>query len=326
VNPTTADTITFTVAVKNIGSGNAGRSTLALKAGVETIPKIYSIPALKPGERYRVQRKEILRVNLRVGRRYGYTATADFENQVDESDETNNQKTDDYIVRPRLQKLPDLIAHYRFDRTPKDSSGISGDFTLSNTQYYRDTLYLNGKYHHDEDDGYRAITQISKLQYSQFTVTLDFFALEFGRARTVILMGGRSYRWFGLRWDRGSISLTFNNQKYEHTFEDGRISERRWHNVICSVDLDRRTVLVMLDGRLLRQLTLPSNFRLDVLAQGSDVQNQDREFTFTNYSNARVFYGYVDNLRVYRRSMSGRDMARLYKEIHSETPTFNPPR
>jgi hypothetical protein len=44
----------------------------------------------------------------------------------------------------------------------------------------------------------------------------------------------------------------------------------------------------------------------------------------TNYSNTRVSHGYVDNLRVYQRSMSGYGMARLYKEIRSETPIFSP--
>ena len=43
--PTTADTITFTAAVKNIGGGKAGHSTLALKVGGETVPKTYPVPA-----------------------------------------------------------------------------------------------------------------------------------------------------------------------------------------------------------------------------------------------------------------------------------------
>ena len=96
-NPTTADTITFTAVVKNIGSGTAGRSTLALKVGGETFPKTYSVPALRLGETHTVQRQE----TLSVAQRYRNTATADFKNEVIESNETNNQKIDEYsVVKP----------------------------------------------------------------------------------------------------------------------------------------------------------------------------------------------------------------------------------
>ena len=104
-NPTTEDTITFTAVVKNVGDGKAGSSTLALKVGGETIAKTYPVPALEPGETHTVQRQEI----LSVAQDYRNTATTDIENEVDESDEINNQKTDDYAVRPVPPKPPDLI-------------------------------------------------------------------------------------------------------------------------------------------------------------------------------------------------------------------------
>ncbi|MBA7691829.1 hypothetical protein ES703_100384 [subsurface metagenome] len=122
--PTTADTITFTVAVKNIGSGKAGRSTLALKVGGETVPKIYSVPALEPGERYRVQRRSA----LSVSQRYRNTATADIKNEVRESDETNNQKTDDYRVVP--PKLPDLIIESLTHSPAKPTTADKITFTI----------------------------------------------------------------------------------------------------------------------------------------------------------------------------------------------------
>lgn len=93
-NPTTADTITFTAVVKNIGLRPAGSSTLALKVGGETIPKTYSVPSLSAGGRHTVQRQE----TLTVAQNYRNTATADFKNEVRESNETNNQKIDEYTV------------------------------------------------------------------------------------------------------------------------------------------------------------------------------------------------------------------------------------
>lgn len=92
--PTTADTITFTSVVKNIGFGKADSSTLALKVGEETSPKTFAIPALGPGETHTVQQRE----TISVAQRYRNTATADFKKEVRESNETNNQKTDVYDV------------------------------------------------------------------------------------------------------------------------------------------------------------------------------------------------------------------------------------
>jgi subtilase family serine protease len=95
--PTTEDTITFTATVKNIGFQTAGRSTLALKVGGETVPTTYPVPALSRGERHQVQRQE----TLSVAQRYRNTATADFKNDVRESNENNNQKIDEYrVVEP----------------------------------------------------------------------------------------------------------------------------------------------------------------------------------------------------------------------------------
>lgn len=94
-NPTTTDSITFKAVVKNIGAGTAGPSTLALKVGRETVPKTYPIPELKRGQTYTVQR----RMSLSKPQRYMYKATADVKNNVHESNETNNERTNIFTVR-----------------------------------------------------------------------------------------------------------------------------------------------------------------------------------------------------------------------------------
>lgn len=93
-NPTTEDMITFTAVVKNVGIETAGPSTLALKVGGETVPAAYSVPSLNPGETHTVKRQE----TLSVAQNYRNTVTADHKNEVSESNEANNQKTDDYTV------------------------------------------------------------------------------------------------------------------------------------------------------------------------------------------------------------------------------------
>lgn len=92
--PTTKDQITFSALVRNVGCGVANPSKLAIRVGGETVGQLYSIPALGADEGYIVHRQEI----LNVAQNYMNTAIADYSNDVDESDETNNRKTDSYTV------------------------------------------------------------------------------------------------------------------------------------------------------------------------------------------------------------------------------------
>jgi hypothetical protein len=93
-SPTTLNTITFTAVVKNIGNATAGPSTLNFKIGGETFGQDFAIPGLTPGEIFTVQRQEL----LGVAQNYRNTVMADSNNEVIETMEDNNQKTDDYTV------------------------------------------------------------------------------------------------------------------------------------------------------------------------------------------------------------------------------------
>jgi len=93
-SPTTLDLITFTAVVENIGTGPAGASTLLFRIGGESSPPTFSVPALAPGATYTVQRQ----LKLGVAQNYITTATADVDNDVTESDEANNQRTDTFSV------------------------------------------------------------------------------------------------------------------------------------------------------------------------------------------------------------------------------------
>ena len=95
-SPTTVDEITFTAVVKNIGTGLAGTSTVSFQIGGESSPSTFSVPALAPDATYTVQRQLV----LGVAQNYGTSATADVNNNVTESDETNNQRNDAFTVSP----------------------------------------------------------------------------------------------------------------------------------------------------------------------------------------------------------------------------------
>lgn len=101
-NPTNYDNITITAIVRNIGPLNAPASTLEINIGSEATPETYAIPALAPLETYQVQRQ----VKLDPGT-YLVTATADINEEVDESQEANNTLTDTIEVSPLY--IADLI-------------------------------------------------------------------------------------------------------------------------------------------------------------------------------------------------------------------------
>ncbi|MBN2282018.1 MAG: hypothetical protein JXQ65_15655, partial [Candidatus Marinimicrobia bacterium] len=85
-SPTNKDTITFTIVVKNIGNVLAEKSTVATKIHGEKSLTTYGIPSLYPGESYTVTRQS--KINI-IGF-ISAEAWADYDMDVDESDETNN--------------------------------------------------------------------------------------------------------------------------------------------------------------------------------------------------------------------------------------------
>lgn len=94
-NPTTQTQMTFTAVVKNTGTGQAGPSTLSFRVGGETPPgRTFAIPSLAPNQNFTVSRQE----TMTVAQNYRNTATADINSNVVETNETNNQRTDDYTV------------------------------------------------------------------------------------------------------------------------------------------------------------------------------------------------------------------------------------
>lgn len=232
--------------------------------------------------------------------------------------------------------------------------GIPVAFVVSSAPFTNGVLYVNGLY---EPNGrlahYLGTAPIQDLHYDSFTVSLDFYPLPQKRSRydlnklerrindltrdrylqwrgidpspahfnqDSILNGGYSYRWFGLNRQSGELNLTLNNHSFTHRFNGVAVKPGRWHNLICSVDLRHKQVLTMLDGQPLEVVPLPADFKLEIL--GSPEEGSDREFTFSDYSNGSVFYGYLAHLKVFGRSLDSSELPALYNLALSETPSF----
>lgn len=214
------------------------------------------------------------------------------------------------------------LAYYHFDGRPNDSMGRSGPFALKNTQYSGDGLYLNGIYlvPATEGEGYESIAFIKDLDYEQFSVRLEFYSLGFDDTdrnwdgdRCNILTGGTECRWFALRRNAyGNLELTLNNRKFRSVFRNASIVARKWYEAMCSVDIRNRVINTMLDGLELDRIQLPADFTLEVL--GSEFEDSDREFTFTDYGNGAVFYGYIRCLQVFGEALSWDDMKAIHRQ------------
>lgn len=100
--PTTVDQINFTAVVKNIGTGSAESSILSIRVEGETFSPTYSVPTLIPGTIYTVERKTV----LGIPQNYQVTATVDVNNDVEESNENNNVKSDKFKVIEPLPAIP----------------------------------------------------------------------------------------------------------------------------------------------------------------------------------------------------------------------------
>jgi hypothetical protein len=226
---------------------------------------------------------------------------------------------------------------------------------LTNAPFVHGVLFLNGVYEPlnigagyyvpGAPRGYRAIASVPGLNYDSFTVSLDFLPLKTDqRSRPLrslerklndwtrgyyrrffatrwgppfnFLTGGSWYRWLGFNPGTNGLEITLNNQTFRHQFKRTTIRLGEWHNLICSLDLPRKQVTTFLDGHPLEIINLPENFRFEVV--GTDRETGDKELTFENFSNGKVFNGYAAHLRVFSRALAPSEMTDLYSELALE--------
>ena len=218
----------------------------------------------------------------------------------------------------------DLLAHFAFNGNAKDDTGQNPDFALKNTTFVDGTIYLNGRYLNLDDDGhprgapgYRAIGDVSQLDYRTLSVIVRF-KLETapeGAGQPNLLTAGNHYRWFGLRFSDnagGKLIVYFDNGDFATRVEGSLIRPEVWTVIACAVDVPNHRVIVYQDGTNVGAIELPQDFVLDVLnPDAKDAKYADKAWSFTNYANAGVFRGWVDDFAVYGTVLSDDDLARL---------------
>jgi subtilase family serine protease len=96
-SPTTADTVTFTAKIKNIGNGSSSASKALFRVGGGAGVTM-NVPALSAGEEFLLTR------SLKLSNPFSYVVevTADSQNSIDETNENNNIKRSDLRVTAEL--------------------------------------------------------------------------------------------------------------------------------------------------------------------------------------------------------------------------------
>jgi hypothetical protein len=215
------------------------------------------------------------------------------------------------------------IARFSFDRDDSDASSGGAQVERINVPIEVGSLVINGLYEHGaaREAAYRAVVDVPQLDYDAFTVVWRFrCAAIMASGKWNLLTGGTSYRWMSVsRGTFGRMKIDFNNgDTAAQEIGDTEIEPGRWFQAAVSVDVKRRRGFVMLDGRKVADLQLPPDFALRVV--GSEADRTDRALTFTNYSNGNTFAGQVDEIIVFRRALSERELV-PYWHVEPTAPT-----
>ena len=120
-SPNQGDSILFTVAIKNQGEGRADKSWFRLKASIGRNFFEYSdeCPALAPGETATIDLSKA-RMGLPTCGECNLWAVADQKEEIDESNENNNERTETMHVKCPPKKKPDLIVSDIWVESPEN--------------------------------------------------------------------------------------------------------------------------------------------------------------------------------------------------------------
>lgn len=231
------------------------------------------------------------------------------------------------LVAPSLAEPPSPapLAHFTFNGHVKNSGKGKAEFNLLDTDFKDDSLVLNGIYEHGPvRGGSHAVCPTPEFEFKAFTVTLRFNASEFAPQKSTLLIGGASYRWFGLqRSANGNLTVMFNNNAFKHEVEDASLKAGKWTVVSCGVDLTAKRVIMYQDGKKVAEISLPEDFKLEVV--GTPYEKTDKVWLFVNMSNGNLFHGQVDELMIHNRLLSGEEFEAEFKSIpHQRTAEEEP--
>ncbi|MBE6364088.1 MAG: hypothetical protein E7054_10605 [Lentisphaerae bacterium] len=154
---------------------------------------------------------------------------------------------------------------------------------------------------------------ISKAAVQNFTVSIVFYPRSGGTVKydkySTVLALGRYSRYFVLTLPERKLVLSFKN--FEVALETGfDVELDKWHSCQVVVSVPKKRVEVIFDGKY-KRFTLDSGFQF----MQSYIYRSSEDFSFTNYSSGRTFYGDVRHLRIYGYALTSEELKKLSGEI-----------
>ena len=200
---------------------------------------------------------------------------------------------------PAEPKNSRVLAHLNFnDKSVVDLANNGATCDTQNSTFDGTAFQSTGLYEHgSEPNGQRFVVSTPKLNFKSFTVVMKFKPQSRDPLKSNILNGGTGYRWFGLsRTESGHLAIDLNNNTRLAELTEFPLPLNQWHDIVCAVDLDKGMIGVAVNNKPPRVIPLPAGFQLEVLS--AKTAEREKQWTFSNYSNARTLLGLVDELTI----------------------------
>ena len=195
---------------------------------------------------------------------------------------------------------PQLLCHYGFDGNVENSFGGNSRFRVdgptSPIQFVNNALVSQASYPND-----CCFIYSPDLNCDHFTVAMKFKIDPSSQKGINILSAGRALRWFRLYRTLGSakLAVSFNNGRLKNQYPV-TVARGKWNLVVCSIDLEQKTVRMHYNGNDYPPFQLPEDFLFTQFTpEWEKYANAEKTWSFTNYSNGHSLVGLVDELALF---------------------------
>ncbi len=179
-----------------------------------------------------------------------------------------------------------LIAHYPLMRNADEASGLFSAMTLTNTPFVTTGkgIICSGDYTNET-----AITPtLTDFDFSDFSITFNFYLPSLPGARMPVIVGGQAYRWLGFLVEpTGSVTLMHTTNT--HVPGTRTCTTDAWHKGEIRYNAATQVGQVLLDDVVAASTT----FTLD--------HGDSRQISISNYSNGTTFEGILSDLKIYSK-------------------------
>jgi hypothetical protein len=210
----------------------------------------------------------------------------------------------------------DPVAHYQFNANADNKGTGKGTCYLSQGVTFLDNAVVTYS-SHDINSFKDVWCGAPEIRFSRFSLVVRLKCDGFtSKKQEVILVGGKT-QWFSLnRSKEGILVLELNHGKYKKDFGGKKLAEDQWMTIACAVDMESHKAVAVVDGELAGEIELPSDLKITTMPEPPKELlvaplYGDKIFVFVNSGNRSFFKGLVDDLQIYDRVLSQKELTQL---------------